>query len=37
VRCATEEECYKELEQVASKFLEELDKVLRGTRNGKSR
>jgi len=34
VRSATEEECYKELERVAARFLEELDKLLRGTWNG---
>lgn len=37
MRCATEEECYKELEQIARRFLEELDKLLRGVRNGKNR
>jgi len=35
--CRSEEECYKELEQVAKMFFEELDKLLKGIRNGESR
>jgi hypothetical protein len=35
--CRSEEECYKELERAARRFLEELDKLLRGIRNDKSR
>jgi hypothetical protein len=37
MRCATEEECNEVLEQIARRFLEELDKLLRGARNDKSR
>jgi hypothetical protein len=35
--CRSEEECYKELERAARRFLEELDKLLRGIRNGRNR
>jgi hypothetical protein len=37
MRCATEEECNEVLEQIARRFLKELDKLLRGARNDKSR
>jgi len=35
--CRSEEECYKELEQVAKRFFEELDKLLRRIRNGENK
>jgi hypothetical protein len=35
--CRSEEECSKELEQVARRFFEELGKLLRRIRSGESR